>query len=72
MYYEYDDSLWLKRGGKGGRVKCFCIGGKHKGRKWIMTKEEFSQFKRMRPERDFERMEKLLEVRTNKDASLSI
>ena len=40
--------------------------------KWIMTKEDFAKFKRMRPERDSKRMGELLEVRTNKDAPVSI
>jgi hypothetical protein len=69
MYYEWDNSIWIRESGKGGRIKCFCLGGKHRGRKWLMSKDEFSEFRRIR---NRERIEELFNIRMVKGAPLSL
>lgn len=59
-YYEYDNCLWMKTAGKGGRIKLFCLGGKRRGDKHITDKQGLSGFKSLKAGRDTERINQLL------------
>ena len=73
-YYEYDESLWIRESGKGGRIVCFCLGGKHKGATWRMSKEDFSRFKRLKLSRtkDYEKIQKYLKIEVSEVSPLTI
>lgn len=71
-YYECDDSLWVRESGKGGRIICFCLGGKHKGKTWRMSKEDFSRFKRLKMNRNKDKVQEFLKTEGNRESPLAI
>lgn len=60
-YYEYDGELWIREHGKHGGIRLFCLTGKDRGKRWIVSKENFSQCKKLKKKRDFERIKELIE-----------
>ena len=66
IYYEYDQTLWIRDNAKGGNVRLFGLGGKRKGERFIVGKEKFSTFNKLSSDKDGKKIGEYLEVKVNK------